>query len=82
MIDGDRQKPPSGASGPFGRHMQKRQRIPPAGQGQGERMVDIPVQPRIQPGRDPAFRRPAQRQDARVRVSAAMARNAGVEVAS
>ncbi len=50
-------------------------------------MIDSLLQPRVQPPRDPAFqfgRRavPAQRQFARVRVSAAMARSAGVEVAS
>lgn len=50
-------------------------------------MIDLSLQPRVQPRRDPAFQlgrraAPAQRQAARVRVSAAMARSAGVEVAS
>ena len=49
-------------------------------------MVDARLQPRVQPRRDPAFQPSrvgaAQRQLARVRVSAAMARSAGVEVAS
>lgn len=49
-------------------------------------MIDISLKPRVQPRRDPAFQPGrvggAQRQAARVRVSAAMARSAGVEVAS
>lgn len=50
-------------------------------------MIDAGLEPRRQPGRNPAFQfgrraAPAQRQAARVRVSAAMAFSAGVEVAS
>ena len=50
-------------------------------------MTRFPLKPRTQPRRDPAFQfgrraAPAQRQLARVRVSAAMVRSPGVEVAS
>jgi|GEM_PF-4323838 len=48
-------------------------------------MIDVGLKPRLQPRRDPAFQpgrvEGAQRQAARVRVSVAMARRAGVEVA-
>lgn len=46
-------------------------------------MTDVRLKPRVQPRRDPAFQPVGdQRQLARVRVSAAMARRPGVEVAS
>ena len=50
-------------------------------------MIRFELEPRVKPRRDPAFQfgrraAPAQRQLARVRVSAAMVRRPGVEVAS
>ncbi len=50
-------------------------------------MIDARLKARVQPRRDPTFQfgrraAPAQRQAARVRVSAAMLRRPGVEVAS
>ena len=48
-------------------------------------MIDVLLKPRLQPRRDPPFQPGrvgrVQRQPARVRVSVAMARRAGVEVA-
>lgn len=86
MIDGDGDQPPTGALRPVRGDMQKGKGVPAARQGDGERMIDADLKSGVQTRRDPAFQPgrvvAAQRQPARVRVSAAMARSAGVEVAS
>jgi hypothetical protein len=86
MIDRDRQQPSPGTLRPHGRDPQQGHGVTAPGQGQGDGMIDVGLKSRLQSLRDPAFQPDRvgrdQRQAARVRVSAAMARRAGVEVRS
>ncbi len=85
MVDGDAEQATPRRLRPGRSEEQQGHGVAAARQGERDRVADIAFKPRIQPRHDPAFQPGRwlgdQLQLARVRVSAAMARRAGVEVA-
>ena len=53
VIHGESQQPPPARPGPADGHVQQRQRVAAAGQGDAHRRVDVRAQPRVQPGANP-----------------------------
>jgi hypothetical protein len=82
VINGEGQQASATAARPLSREVQQGDRITAAAQREGKRMIDVRLQPGVQPRLNPGGKPVGQEQPARVRTWPARVRRASVAVSA